>query len=1728
MKVLMSRHGVIKRAIALVLLLWGSTNSPVLAEEKAFTLGGTNVTLQEVSATTEVYFQTMRLNRALNQWNFELKVRNTATRTLTGPVVVVFEAVTNATGPLSPDGVDDTGKPWVDMSAKISASGLLAGQESQPRTLALGVKSGSPGLTARVFGPIAAGGLALALANVVDEVGHPVASVQISETGPEGAGLVEADPILGTATLGRGQGTNLFQFSAPGYLPVWRQSTLANGTVIILPTPRLPLRETNAFQFTSAAGVLSNRLGSVRVTVPAGAFDGSGQARLTSLTPQTLPAQLPLGWSPLQAFWLELSREPVSPLLARLYLLDAIKPGESAALARWDAATLDWKVAQLVPGLGASVIDVSLTGSGAWTLVVPDAGITAPPAPVVSQALRRSLAAVPNYTGMVGRGEVSPASSPASVVPALVTAQAHLVVSNASGALPSGTLFRGEMTEHYDLQDGTARVIPPYQVFLVGYQRPGDLEVKTLEAIFPMRPQLLLGADELQLGSVTLDVLSPTDFAGGVLNTNGLSVTNGVIRISIGPGAINRAQAVQLDQLDGANYAGLLPDGFSLAAAFQFAAGGLSNQPVSLQVGGLSTNCLFVLARVRFENGIYGFEPVQRFITDGEGLLASLEPSSLPRLSGISGSGQFVLVKVPSAQSLLAGIARNAAGQPVAGLLVRRQPWLTFSGEGGAFQLLSSAGEAQLLVTDLSAGDIGALPMTVPAGAPLTGLDIAAISEGPRVLSVLPTDGSTNVPLVSAVEMVFSRPLNPASVLGAIHLASTSTSSVPASVTLNLRGNVVTLLPDNPLAAGTRHTLALSTNLADLSGQKLVGSNTFSFVTTQPDFVRNPGSQLVSYEPTNGFVRMEGTQGLVEPGKPVVLVNETTGRTSTTLADPDGSFRGDLQAEVDDKLSITLVNANGTRNSIPVSKQLYADGSVALFESGGFIDTPGENGPIRFNIEPGAIHGKTTFKFESVPLTNVLTLVSNVAIENGGRILGGVKVSAIVGAQLSQSMDVSFPVKVSDMQLPNGVSPSNCSFGLVISRVVDGEQVFEQVDRMQFEDGKLVTHSPPFHGLLGPFEDILLMPLMMAVAETMLTVNGSVYAVEVSPATGQPLLGATKELLPGALVAAKPASTSIESRGRLRPGAVYTVVGGNGKYTLMVTIRAGSSESAVGVTATHPKFPGVRGESKLPDLDPATRLSIGNVLTPQDVFFSLRAIALRAPPVMAVTQSPADPPPASNTVVTVLVTDNDSRPTLSYFVNSAVALDGSPYGTPDITVSDQTDQDVGTLGKRYTFTVSSRKASIVDIQLRATDGTGNVRSQVHRMGFGVIAPQTTNAIPVADANDKTGPAVVTTEPSADASGHAVGQPVQVQFDEAIDSSVVADPVAVSIVPAAGTPHLSLSDDQTRMFIEFPLMRPDTEYAVTLGASIKDISGNHLAGPERTNSQSFVFTFRTAPLSLGLFPAVGEEVGVGVQILGNRAFLMKRVGTKRGKLEAYDLSTPLSPRKIGEVSIPEYPRDMLLIPAYSYWWRNPALGGPVTNVAQISTVVTNDLLVAVGGLAGAGTFQWMRVYDLKNPDQWSVVSPFVAGGILAIDGLSLPSALRWSAPALSYLETGSPDRISVLDLQSWLIGTLVADTQSGFNSLPLHGRPGTDLNGDGDYADPGELPTLPARLPLEFLGKELAIGAFETTQPIFDQVLEKGGLYLGVVTRKGTGHRDQRAASLGPCRGPRRGLVPFAL
>ena len=221
---------------------------------------------------------------------------------------------------------------------------------------------------------------------------------------------------------------------------------------------------------------------------------------------------------------------------------DRLAPGERAFLARFDEASLRWIETGTPVAASGDVATTTLAASGAYAVVVPDAGDAAPPAPVAGQPLPPSAIPFPLPDGLSAQGAVVPPVAPASLDPVAITAQAQVVVSHA-GLLPSGFVLRGDVDERYDLRDGTSRTAPSYETFFTAYQRPGDDDPHTLHARFPLRPQVAVAPEALDEAHVQVEVLPLSAFEGGFFDESGGRVAAPGVLVSAPPGAVSSARA---------------------------------------------------------------------------------------------------------------------------------------------------------------------------------------------------------------------------------------------------------------------------------------------------------------------------------------------------------------------------------------------------------------------------------------------------------------------------------------------------------------------------------------------------------------------------------------------------------------------------------------------------------------------------------------------------------------------------------------------------------------------------------------------------------------------------------------------------------------------------------------------------------------------------------------------------------------------------------------------------------------------------------------------------------------------------------------------------------------------------------------------------------------------------------------------------------------------------------
>lgn len=1721
------------------------------AAEAVFTLDGAAVQLDEATNEVAVFFQAMRFNRAARVWNVEVALTNTTTKAIPGPFVVLIDGFSGTPGPLQTDGFDERQKPFYNLTATVPDGVLLPGERSGLRTLALGFQSNAvPHLVVRVYARTSLTVEALGLTRSLNEMGQPLGDVQVLESGSQGQRTNRTDSITGVVTLGQGQGMHQWIFTSPDYLPVWRSQTLQNGEVAVLPNPRLTRRDTNSAVATpQAAGSIANRTGTIQVSFAAGAFAQTAAVTLTPLTGQTLPALLPLGWSPLQAGWLEIADtathlplEPSAAMAALLKPWGPIAADETAVLVKWSPSGLSWEVRELVSGKETNAVTVHLPGNGAYALVVGDAGSLVSPALQLGKPLPARSSGLPAYTNLMASGTVEPAVSVASRVAELVTANATVTITNPAGPLPSGLPLRCEVKEVYRLRDGTRRFSPQYETFLAGYQRPGNPQPATLQAQFPLRPLRLFGAEELDEATLTVDVMAPVAFAGGVLGVQAGSITVGGVRILVGAGDLTGSQAVQVRALVPENFSELVNGGVSVFGAFELTVTGVvPGRRLGLQWSGAPSNSVFVLARVLAENGFYGLQPIERLASDINGTLRSLEAASGEKLPGLNSAGQYVLTQVSGPQGLVTGAIRNAAGQLAGGLPVRitGQPWLTLSAADGSYRLVAPTGRVEVAATDLTTGDSGFSGVTIADPQIAAKADVSASPSGPRVAKVTPADGAANVARVTSVVVEFSKPINPGS-LGAagIQLVDTNNQPVAATLTLNLQNTIATLLPTAQLAPQNLYTIRISASVTGPAGLPLEGTNVFAF-TTETDALNRVGGQVTSYEPTNGVAKMEGSPGTADPESAVILINQTSGRTATILSKPDGSFSNFIEAEVDDFLSAVIVNKNGTRNTIPVSRQLFRDGSVGLFNGGGILEAQSDGGPVQVLVEPGAIESKVKLKITPIPMDKLVSALET--LPANGKLLGGVMLTQ-EGDDLKAAADISFPVDVASLGLTNGATPDMATFALVVPREVDDVTAYEIIDSLKYEGGRLVTKSPPFTGALlrelqarfaqsrkfdklnrkiskslglpdlrTAFYNVALLPLLMAQGHSVVVVGTTQSAQP--DATGQPLAG-TERLLPGATVTF--ADEEFGGRpGRLQPGATFTTSGSDGRYSIIFPINR-LQENGFIVRATHPAMPFGRAVTPITVLSIAQQFNkiaggvlggdpgfldvmnaINNALTELKptvkadlTFLRLNAaqpgaVADNGPPSVSITVSPRDPAPGTNAtagaVITVSGQDDLSVGNITLHVEDIEILTpGLTSNTVTLAEITGAQTNIGSQFIQNSWRLQSTFRANVRVKAVVNDAANNISEAVS-----VVTLAGDRVFPGINTNDTFGPRVLTTFPRQNASGVRPATPVFIQLSEAVSRTNLASVsswLTINGGATLGSAELSSDGKQLTVHLAPSSIDPTAQVSLTLNSGLTDLAGNPFdQDPQATGSQSFSLQFSLITGEAQNLTAI--EFGGGAVYKGAYAYVLERLGPLDGALVIYDLRTQV-PTKLGELHVPGYPRDLALVPDYSYVLRPGA------------AVQTNDLIAVVGGKAGAETFQYLWVIDVSNPSQ----PVRLAGAVISL-AITAVTKVEWSPPFLAYLESGADiTSVSLVDLQTFIIG--MNASQSEIDAFPIDGSIGVDANRDGDYVDAGDTLPIPERNPVEYFGKLYSIVDPDTTRQIEDFDFNADSGLLGLALHSG--------------------------
>lgn len=1656
------------------------------AQTRPFLIGAETVQLERADSRASAYFRAFRPNRATGRWEVDVVVTNGSPQTLRSPLVLRFDVARQIAPGIPGSRVDGDGLPFLNLTPLLFDGELSPGETLRTFTLSLGDGETRPELVLALYSRTETStNPPLALVRTVS------AGVTATELGPDvPQSFVSARG--GWLTLTARPGVRGWRFQRDGF-----------GSVIRLAAGLQP-------------GVI-NELPSVE-NGPAATGDVSLVSR------DAFP--IPSGWSP-ALLWhgrAGAAAIPASPL------------GRQSVLAEWDDAALAWRTVRVISAENAENIALEFPRERTLALLVPDTVPVVPALPALGELLPEAFAPL-ETSNLRAAGRLSPATSPASRNATQVTSVATVEFTSTAGPLSSGLQFSGQFTEEYRLRDGTRRLLPSYSRRLVA-RRPVDAAADgPLVAEFSVRPFQLLPGEELAEAIIRVEVLAPEAFAGGVLTGAGGSLSDGTLTVSAPAGAFARSEAALLREFVPAPET--VPAGLVLERAFELnAAQATPGSSLKLQMPALTPNRDFVLARAVFDEGRHGFQPVQRFRSDAVGQLTSVEPVAGDRLPGLDGGGQYWLFQTAAPEALVAGDGRDSAGNPAAGLLARRGPWSAFTDAAGRFQLLAPAGRSEVSLLDSATGDTGLAEVEVAGALAAVQAAVDAAPRGPRVVTVSPANVATDVPRVTPVVVTFNRPLNPITVVaGGVRLMGAADVPVSASVSLNLAGTAVTLLPTSPLATATLHRVQIAPTVTDLTARPVEGAREFQFTTVDDSVARGiaaqvtiyaPGStnltaeilnRIPAYDPARDFdgIVIEGSPGTAEPGRPVILVNESTGETQTVLADVDGSFVSFVRGSVDDFISAVLVNANGTRNQLPATRQRFDDGTVGLFASGGTIRSTGPGVPVDLIVDPGSVSGKTLFKMESLTTNTFHELIGGKLPAGAGPILGAFELTES-GDPLGSAADISVPVKLADLGLPPGSEPTNFAFVVVMPLRVDGRTVHQIVDKATYEatgpeGGRVRTASPPFVGMLarklatlanGAGMSLVTVPkvasdndnphkgetaafgIMPLIARGPLEVGGFVRAItrrEDGTETAQNLPGATVRIVQAADVE-NPDSSPIAFDGDL-----ISISDERGNFGFL--FRPSEATETRALIATHPRFPFQR-----PRTGAFAGERQGITVVNAELHFlelppSLSGVEGTAPPRVTVGHEPALPAAGTGDGATIFVTAVDDKLVGPPSLRIAYAEDqrGDLLAESAVTLTPVAGEADRPGRKVRQFRVNLNQAGRVVLIAAAADDLGQTDTAQHAVSFGGTRP----VLPPGDPADLSSLRVTFAWPPANATNLPALLPITVRFNRALPAELLQPGQLdwLTFDAAHSLRRVTASGDRREVTVFYD-GRPTGPVSLTVGPGIRGESGKDFdQDSESAGAQPFTLEFAQTD---GITADFEGQSGAGVLQLGRFAYALERRSVE-GTLKVLDFADPREPEEISTIKV-GYPTAFALIPGYSL--PMTLAGGCVTeDLLALFTGHANEPKYLQLGRIENGRVTLGRRLILSGGGTDGDGQPSVAEGVTDTESLSQIVKAKWSPPYLGYLELGA-DVTSIRLLNLTAFQRAVARKGVLDPVAPLNGFDGVDANGDGDFCDDGDQFPVPGRDPLHPPGMAFSTAPVTRAERIDDFDFDAGlGLMVGI-------------------------------
>ncbi|MBS1817887.1 MAG: PKD domain-containing protein [Acidobacteria bacterium] len=891
-----------------------------------------------------------------------------------------------------------------------------------------------------------------------DTTGLPLSGAIASIVGTPG--VTAQTDARGRFVLPASVGVVRIRVTRAGFTEALRTVSAQSGQVSAMFDARLtPLSTTS----TTLTPVLGGRAGGDQATldVPAGALQASTAIALTRTGAHALEALTPLGWTPIAAVGVT----PRDASFLQPASLDVPVPAGLAAgtplvLGRFDSSANEWRAVslqQVAPAQTRMAAPIAAGGQYAWLRA--DTVPTAPPVPQVGAAIAGiSGVAIPDGT----LAAVTPQPAVLFYQPG-VRSDVHSAVTPGA-AMPSGTPLQTRISERYEFQDGTA-VQPLPMVQDLAFFRSEN----ALVGNYPVTPSLTFEATTLKSGTISVEVLTPSNaVAAAVVGPSGarLELPSGEA-VDLQAEADGSTRSAQIDRLEAATVGVELPAGLEFVGGVSLTLDGAAlTAPGALSVarpGTLPNNAQVLLLQVVEVGG------QTEFVLAGLGSLTAdrvisrltLPKNGLP-FSGLRETGRYIFARATTPIGFVAGRILGAADAPIAGARVSVNDFAVISlSTISGYIAAAKVGGVTVTAADLARADRGTAPTAIAAAGDEVALDVRIVAQPPQITSTQPPAGGRNVPLSNPITLVFSKPIDPATLTGAnagrVTIKAGSTV-ISGAVSLSAANTVATFWPVSPLESNKEYVVDVAAGITDVAGRPLQGTRTFSFTTLNvlPPPPPPAGAITASLPDPTGLTTIRGTQGTVGLHDVVTIENLTTGAITPVLVSPNGGFEVRVAAALRDKLRLHIVGESGAETifSLPVFSQTNADGSVtaAIGPEGGRVDGP--NGTFA-DVKTGTFPDGALVTVRSVAEAAFPIQLDAEQKKEFGYV-GGVQVD-FNGAVPTQYVNVGIAAQPGD----------TVDNQWIVAQVVNigGQQALNVVDTAKLISGAVRTSSPPCPGV---------------------------------------------------------------------------------------------------------------------------------------------------------------------------------------------------------------------------------------------------------------------------------------------------------------------------------------------------------------------------------------------------------------------------------------------------------------------------------------------------------------------------------------------------------------------------------------------------------------------------------------------------------------------------------------